>query len=609
MGKLDLRSSWAARYGTTVVAVGLTLLLQLLLASWFGGHPNLSPFMTFFVAVMVASWFGGLGMGLLATALSALLSWYFFLSPQYSFAINTLEHGLRLFLFVLEGVVISALVEAMHRARRRAERALKAKSQAEDKYRSIFENAVDGIFQTSLDGRILTANPAAARILGYKSPEELMSSVSDIGRQLYIDPDDWTRYLRLIQQQGIASDSEDRLYRKDGSMIWVSISARALRDGSGDLAGYEGVMEDITDRKQAKEALKDQQEFLRLVIDTNPNLIFVKDWDGKFTFANKSVADIYGTAVEDLLGKSDADFNSNKEEVEAFLKADREVMETLQSMCIPEEPVTNSRTGEVRWFQTIKVPLEPSTDGSRRVLGVSTDITARKEAVSALSEVREAERRQIARDLHDEALQELTDVLYSMEVWRLRLGEESEYLTEIRLQIDHLRGATQTLRDTLKSLRQDNIQEQPFVHLLTCVVAANRRKAPEMEISLSLAPSFSLEPSESTGINLLRIIQEALVNVRRHSGAQRVCVNLWAEGVYLNVEVVDDGRGFDMEIDPEATWGRVGIATMRERALNLGGDLDIQSEPGKGARVRARIPAPTVLAADDLAFRVFRSVQ
>ena len=113
-----------------------------------------------------------------------------------------------------------------------------------------------------------------------------------------------------------------------------------------------------------------------------------------------------------------------------------------------------------------------------------------------------------------------------------------------------------------------------------------------MEIRLSLTPSFSLEPSESTGINLLRIVQEALVNVRRHSGAQRVCVNLWAEGEYLNVEVVDDGRGFDQEIDPEATWGRVGIAAMRERALNLGGDLDIQSEPGKGTRVRARVPAP-----------------
>ena len=235
-------------------------------------------------------------------------------------------------------------------------------------------------------------------------------------------------------------------------------------------------MEDITERKQAKEALKEQQEFLRQIIDTNPSLIFAKDWDGKFILANKAVADIYGTAVEELVGKSDADFNSNKGEVEAFLRADREAMETLQSKYIPEEPVTNSRTGEVRWFQTIKVPLEPSTDGSRRVLGVSTDTTERKEAESALSEVREVERRHIARDLHDGVLQELTDVLYSMEVWRLKLGEESEYLPRDTSADRPPPGAIQTLRDTLKGLRQDNIQEQPFVHLLTSVVAATARR-------------------------------------------------------------------------------------------------------------------------------------
>ena len=157
------------------------------------------------------------GMGLLATALSALLSWYFFLSPQYSFVIITLEHSLRLILFVLEGVVISALVEAMHRARRRAERALKAKSQAEDKYRSIFENAVDGIFQTSLDGRILTANPASGphtrlQITRGADVERLRH-----GRQIHVDRDSRAGFVRLIQQQGMASDFENRIYRVMGA--------------------------------------------------------------------------------------------------------------------------------------------------------------------------------------------------------------------------------------------------------------------------------------------------------------------------------------------------------------------------------------------------------
>ena len=98
-----LRRSQAARYAAAVVAVGLALLLQMLLVPWFGGDPNQSPFMVFFAAVLVAAWLGGLGPGLVSVGLAAVLSWYFFLSPQYSFAINTSGQGLRLIVFVVEG--------------------------------------------------------------------------------------------------------------------------------------------------------------------------------------------------------------------------------------------------------------------------------------------------------------------------------------------------------------------------------------------------------------------------------------------------------------------------------------------------------------------------
>lgn len=102
--------------------------------------------------------------------------------------------------------------------------------------------------------------------------------------------------------------------------------------------------------------------FLRQVIDTDPNLIFVKDWNGKFTLANKAVADIYGTTADELVGKADADLNPAGEELEHVLRDDREVMRTRQPKLIPEEPVSNPKTGETRWFQTIKVPLA-SSDG------------------------------------------------------------------------------------------------------------------------------------------------------------------------------------------------------------------------------------------------------
>jgi PAS domain S-box-containing protein len=121
------------------------------------------------------------------------------------------------------------------------------------------------------------------------------------------------------------------------------------------------------------------QRFLRQVIDTNPHLIFVKDWEGRYVLANAAVAEFYGTTVESLLGKRDTDFNPNLEETRQFLRADREVMSSERAAFITEEPATCAATGVTRWFQTVKVPLLSSDGSSRQVLGVATDITARKQ--------------------------------------------------------------------------------------------------------------------------------------------------------------------------------------------------------------------------------------
>src|SRR4051794_39162964 len=120
------------------------------------------------------------------------------------------------------------------------------------------------------------------------------------------------------------------------------------------------------------------QHFLREVIDTNPNLIFVKDWEGRYVLANVAAAQFYGTTVSTLIGKRDADFNPDSDEVERFLRADREVMTSQRAAFIPEEALINRETGEVRWFQTVKVPLVSADGASQQVLGVATEITERK---------------------------------------------------------------------------------------------------------------------------------------------------------------------------------------------------------------------------------------
>jgi PAS domain S-box-containing protein len=127
---------------------------------------------------------------------------------------------------------------------------------AEAKYRSIFENAGEGIFQSTPDGRYITANPALARIYGCDSPEEVTAKFTDIERQLYVDPVRRNEFLRSIEESGTVSDFESQIYRSDGSIVWISEKARAVRDRSGSVLYYEGLIEDITQRKQAQESLR-----------------------------------------------------------------------------------------------------------------------------------------------------------------------------------------------------------------------------------------------------------------------------------------------------------------------------------------------------------------
>jgi PAS domain S-box-containing protein len=132
-----------------------------------------------------------------------------------------------------------------------------------------------------------------------------------------------------------------------------------------------------------------QRTFLRKVLDLDPNLIFAKDREGRFTLVNKAVADAYGTTVEDLLGKTDADFNPNKEEVEFFRKMDLEVMDSRQPRSIPEEKITEA-SGRERWLQTVKIPIIGDDGKADQVLGIASDITERKRVEE---ELRESERR------------------------------------------------------------------------------------------------------------------------------------------------------------------------------------------------------------------------
>ncbi len=153
---------------------------------------------------------------------------------------------------------------------------------------------------------------------------------------------------------------------------------------------------EVAERKLAEAELAKQRSFLRQVIDLNPNFIFAKDAEGRFTLVNQATADAYGTSVEQLLGKTDGDFNLHKEEVESFQQDDLEVITTLTEKFIPEEVITDTG-GQLRWLQTIKRPIVSPDGTANQVLGIATDITARKQVECALQQALE----QIKSSLHE----------------------------------------------------------------------------------------------------------------------------------------------------------------------------------------------------------------
>lgn len=145
--------------------------------------------------------------------------------------------------------------------------------EAERRYYQLFENALEGIFRTTLDGQYLDANPALARIYGFDSPPELIQSRKDIRNELYVDPKRREQFMALVRARGSISGFESQVYKKNGEVIWISENARAVYDASGELACYEGTVEDVTERKLYQARIEQQANYDTLTGLANRSLL------------------------------------------------------------------------------------------------------------------------------------------------------------------------------------------------------------------------------------------------------------------------------------------------------------------------------------------------
>ena len=241
----------------------------------------------------------------------------------------------------------------------------------------------------------------------------------------------------------------------------------------------------------------------------------------------------------------------------------------------------------------VSLTVSPVKGLDGNIVGASTiarDITERKRVEEALRGAREAERNRIARDLHDDILQDLVYALQEIQV--VQITSENGGPSALEEAAEALRRSVEGLRGAIFELRLKEMIDRSFVSSLEILIDLNRRMARNRyEIDLVVADAFPRTLPEKTGRELVRIVQEALANARRHAQPRRVRVGLWLDGDLARLEVADDGSGFDA--------GKSGVGmgqqSMRHRARGLGGDLEVESAPGSGTRVRVEVPVSRLL--------------
>ncbi|MCX8021727.1 MAG: PAS domain S-box protein [Syntrophorhabdaceae bacterium] len=194
-------------------------------------------------------------------------------------------------------------VEELERSEEELKKVEAELREAEEKYRHIYENATEGIFQITPEGRFLSANPSLAKIHGYDSPEELITSITDIGRQLYVDPKRRLELLAKLERDGFAQDFEVEMYRKDRSLHWISINIKAVKDKNGKILYTEGTMQDITKRKMAEKALIESEERYRTAIEhSNDGITIVQG--NKHQYVNRRFVEMFEyESPEEIIGR------------------------------------------------------------------------------------------------------------------------------------------------------------------------------------------------------------------------------------------------------------------------------------------------------------------
>ncbi|MGE0289203.1 MAG: PAS domain S-box protein [Bradyrhizobium sp.] len=542
-------------------------------------------------------------------------------------------------------------------AREAAVRALAEQRQAEESYRKLFESSVDGIYVTTPSGDLLDANPALARIMGYTTPQDLIAAIGDIAETIYVHKSAREEYQKLMQRDGMVREFEYQVRARDGTVLWLSDSAGAVRNEAGEIIRYEGVVRDITDQKRAEEAVSEGRRLLQQVIDTVPAVINVKDRELRYVLMNRYMAGIFGIEPQDAIGRTTGELMS-RYGAEKTDEHDKRVLAAGRELGFYEEEYKDS-AGNMRQWLVNKLPLLDAEGEIENIVTVALDIGERKRGEQEMRKARdaaelalrnlretqnsliEAEKlaalgRLVAGVAHEvnnpvgismtvaSALERKT-ANFAAEVARgdLRRSSLNEYLETSRDASSQLVANLNRAAELIQSFKQvaadRNYSDKRTFDLgdLTEQVVMSLRpglRKHNLALNVECQPNLSMNSYPGPyGQVLTNLFLNAVAHAFPDGRPGKVDIRVWESGKD-NVEILfsDDGVGMSLDVrrrafDPFFTTrrdqGGTGLGLHIVYSIvttRLGGRLDLDSEPGGGTRIQIILPrvAPLEMAAE-----------
>ena len=453
-------------------------------------------------------------------------------------------------------------------------------------FRDVFNASPIGIAVENIEGQPLFVNPAFCSMLGF-SEEELRSKHC----VQFSPPEDAEKDWDLFQQLRAGSIThyqlEKRYFRRDGSLVWGRLNISLLNSRPSPLV--IAIVEEITDKKAAEEALRASEERLRLA----QQIAHI----GSFDWNIQTGVNTWTPELEAMYGLQPGTFTGTQTAFENLVHADdRASIINLVDRALKTGQPTEGEwrvvlaDGSLHWITGRWQVLMNESAEAGRMIGVNIDITRRKqmeEAISRMSrnliELQEQERTRIGRELHDDINQRLAMLAIELEQLEEDPSEIRSRLQELRKQTTEISDDVQALSHELDSSKLERLGAIGGMRSW-CREFGERQgiqvefKSPEAKISL---------PRE-IGLCLFRVLQEALHNAAKYSGVRRIEVQLREDAGEIHLLVSDLGRGFDLET---ATQGRgLGLTSMQERVRLINGIIEIQSKPMGGTIVHVRVP-------------------